>query len=129
MESLRNYIRKILKEYGGVNIPPANDYPEFTDGQSNPIFHARATPPTMNMNTAPMREAEMSQEEVDVQLLPLEYHYMFDDFVMYSTEAEIREIAPTLDLVRNSKDIVMDIKKNYPSLYDNFAKFISEKIK
>lgn len=106
----------------------ADEYPQFDDGQFNPIFHNRPSLPVMNMNTAPMREAEMSQEEVDVQLLPLEYHYMFDDFVTYTTEPEIREIAPSLDLNRNTKDIVLDIKKNYPSLYDNFAEWISDRL-
>jgi len=106
----------------------ADEYPQFDDGQFNPTFHNRPSLSVMNMNTAPMREAEMSQEEVNVQLLPLEYHYMFDDFVTNTTEAELREIAPTLDLNRNTKDIVLDIKKNYPSLYDNFAEFIDDRL-
>lgn len=33
-----------------------NDYPDFMDGQFNPTFHARAYPPIMNINIAPLAE-------------------------------------------------------------------------
>jgi len=133
MKSLRGLIKNILSEIELNSLEETqvikSDYPEFQDGQANPIFHNKAYPPKMHMNTSPLGESEISQEELDKKLLPIEYHYMFDDFVTYTTEAELREIAPAIDLNRNTKDIVLDIKKNYPSIYDNFAKFISDRLK
>ena len=200
MNGLRKKIRTILKEYWS-----ADEYPEFTDGQFNPLFKNRPYLPTMNMNTAPLSEDENIPEQLEKRQLPIEYDYMwgdyikslgdsvtqimpnigleaiqntntkdlvrvlaekypelydefaewiykqlhgqiseaeisyeeinkkdlpykfpelFDDFIQSKTEAEIREVAPTIDLRQEPEDLMVDMDKNYPSLFDNFADWL-----
>lgn len=103
----------------------ANEYPEFTDGQFNPTFHNRPYLPAMNMNTAPLsNESVMTPEEINKKKLPYRFPEMFDDFVIEKTEAEIREIAPNIDLNQAPKVLIKDLEKNYPSIFDDFAEWI-----
>jgi len=105
----------------------ADEYPDFKDGQFNPLMRNRAYPPTMNMNTMPLSEEEISQEELNKKDLPYKYSNLFNDFVSEKTEKEIREIAPSLDLNQNKNRLIMNIEKNYPSLFDNFAEWLASK--
>lgn len=122
--------------YGDTNIPSSvpnidlnenigpNDFPEFLDTQSNPLMFARPFPPVMNPNTAPLRETEISQEEVDKKYLPYRHADMIDAFIQSKSEAEIREVAPDIDLNRSAQEIVSDLDAKYPSIFDNFAEWI-----
>ncbi len=76
-----------------------------------------------------IKEAEISQDELNKKDLPIRYSDMFDDFILAKSEAEIREIAPTINLKQNHIALAADMKKNYPSLYDNFAEWLYEKLK
>ena len=99
----------------------ADEYPDFLDGQFNPFMAGKPYPPKMNMNPSinPLAEEEISQEELDVRDLPLKYSNLFDDYVLIKTEAEIREIAPGLDLNQNPHKLILTIQKNHPELYDS----------
>lgn len=108
----------------------ANEYPEFTDGQFNPTFHNKPYPPAMNMNTAPLsNESVITSEELNKKKLPYMFPEMFDDFLIEKTEAEIREIAPTIDLNQPIKKLLKDLEENYPSIFDDFADWIFNKQK
>ena len=100
----------------------------FLDGQFNPFMAGKPYPPKMNMNPSinPLAEEEISQEELDVRDLPLKYSNLFDDYVLIKTEAEIREIAPGLDLNQNPHRLILKIQKNHPELYDSFAEWLHE---
>lgn len=106
----------------------ADEYPDFLDGQFNPFMAGKPYPPKMNMNPSinPLAEEEISQEELDVRDLPLKYSNLFDDYVLIKTEAEIREIAPGLDLNQNPHKLILTIQKNHPELYDSFAEWLHE---
>ncbi len=106
----------------------ADEYPDFLDGQFNPFMAGKPYPPKMNMNPSinPLAEEEISQEELDVRDLPLKYSNLFDDYVLIKTEAEIREIAPGLDLNQNPHQLILTIQKNHPELYDSFAEWLHE---
>lgn len=122
--------------YGDPDVPPAvqdinlnewwsaDEYPEFTDGQFNPLFKNRAYPAQINMNTAPLAETEISSDDLHKKDLPYQFPELFEDFVQAKTEAEIREIAPAIDLNQNPISLMADMEKNYPSLFDNFADWL-----
>ena len=102
----------------------ADEYPDFFDGQNNPLFKNSAYPPVMNTNDKPLSETEISNEELHKKDLPYRFSHLFDDFVTEKTEAEIREIAPTIDLNQNPGMLMMNLETNYPSLFDNFADWL-----
>jgi phosphoribosylpyrophosphate synthetase len=76
-----------------------------------------------------IHETEISSEEINKKELPYRFSHLFDDFVTEKTEAEIREIAPTLDLNQKPGMIIMNLETNYPSLFDNFADWLFNKEK
>lgn len=105
----------------------ADEYPDFFDGQFNPSMHAY--PPVQNMNNQPLAETEISSEEINKKDLPYKFSHLFDDFVTEKTEAEVREIAPTIDLNQKPVLLMMSLEVNYPSLFDTFADWLFEKEK
>lgn len=105
----------------------ADEYPDFLDGQFNPSMEDMPYPPVMNMNTMPLSEDEISQEELAKKDLPYKHSNLFHDFVLSKTEKEVREIAPGLDLNQNQNLLVMTIEKEYPSLFDNFAEWLADR--
>lgn len=114
---------KPLKEFTS-----AGTYPDFKDSQFNPLMKDRAYPPKMDMNTAPLAEDEITQEELTKKDLPYKYSNLFQDFVLEKTEKEIREIAPGLDLNQNKNRLIITLEKKYPSLFDNFADWLAAKL-
>lgn len=75
-----------------------------------------------------LAEDEISQEELIKKDLPYQYSNLFQDFVLEKTEKEIREIAPGLDLTQNKNRLIINLEKNYPSLFDNFADWLADKV-
>lgn len=75
-------------------------------------------------NLKTIKETEISPEEINKKDLPYKFSNLFDDFVREKTEAEIREIAPTLDLSQKPALLMMNIETNYPDLFDSFADWI-----
>lgn len=126
MENLRKLIRQILKE--DWKHLTADEYPDFFDGQANPLFQNRAYPPTMNMNNQPLGETIMSQEELNIKDLPFQHPEMFADYVRLKTEPEIREIAPELSLKQEPEALMKDIQQNYPALFDSFAEWLNTQV-
>jgi hypothetical protein len=122
MENLRKLIRQILKE--DLAHLTADEYPDFFDGQANPLFQNRAYPPTMNMNNQPLGETVMSQEELDIKKLPYKYPDQLEDFIRLKTDEEIREIAPDLNFKQEPSALIADIDQNYPALFDSFAEWL-----
>lgn len=122
---------KQIEEHSGEAIPsPTNhEYPDFFDGQNNPLFANRAYPPVVNINDKPLSETEISSEEINKKELPYKFSNLFQDFLFEKTEAEIREIAPTINLQQNPHALIIDMEKNYPSLFDTFAQWIFDKEK
>lgn len=98
--------------------------PEFIDGVNNPMMSASPYPPTMNMNSMPLAEEEISQEELSIKDLPLKYSHLFENFVREVSEYEIREIAPNINLDMNPHALIMQIEKTNPELFDNFAEWL-----
>lgn len=116
-----------LTEEAMMEFLSADEYPDFLDGQNNPFMYGKAYPPVMNMNAAGLSEEEISQEELSIKDLPLKHSNVFHDYVFDKTEAEIREIAPTINLDMNPHALVLYIEKNNPDLFDSFAEWLSEK--
>jgi hypothetical protein len=71
-----------------------------------------------------IKENEISSEELNKKELPYRFPDLFDDFVIAKTEAEIREIAPRINLNQNPDLLIKDLEQNYPSLFDAFADWI-----
>lgn len=120
------HLNEELTDEALMEFLAADETPDFLDTQTNPMMHARPYPPTMNMNSQPLAEEEISQDELDIRDLPLKYSNMFDDFVTEKTESEIREIAPLIDLGMNPHALVMHLEKNSPDLYDSFAQWLHD---
>lgn len=75
-----------------------------------------------------IKEMEISPEELNKKQLPYKNQDLFDDYVLEKTEAEIREIAPTLDLNQRPDLLIKTIETKHPELFDNFAEWLSNKI-
>jgi hypothetical protein len=120
------HLAEELTEEDAIHFLSREEEPDFLDGQENPLMNVRPYPPTMNMNSQPLGEEEISQDEIDIRDLPLKHSNMFDDFVTEKTESEIREIAPLIDLGMNPHALVLHLEKNSPDLYDSFAQWLHD---
>lgn len=109
----------------------ADEYPEFDDGQFNPIFKNRPYLPSMNMNTAPLSEDSAEPQVIQKLALPLEYHYMWGDFLASKGDT-IKDIMP--NIVKqgiqnvNTRSLVYDMQNKNPELYQDFANWIDQQL-
>ena len=115
-----------LDNINEMNTKDIRDVPEFLDPLSNPLMKNRPYPTGIKIANQ-LSEEEISTQELEKKLLPMQFPHLFDDFVREKTEREIREIAPNLNINQSAILLMKDIKKNYPSIYDNFAQWISDK--
>lgn len=75
-----------------------------------------------------LHENKISQDELEKKSLPYKYANLIDDFIVIKTEAEIREIAPSINLRQEPVLVIKQMEQKYPELFDNFAEWIHEKI-
>jgi len=107
------------------------DYPDFLDTQYNPNMENSPYPPMTNPNRAPMREVQLSPEEVNKKNLPLQYHNLWSEFLQ-ANQAALGDILPTLRRQYSNLETlqtVKDVEKDNPALYDEFAEWIYNALK
>ena len=100
----------------------ADEYPDFMDTQYNPAMANRPYPPLANVNSSPL--AEDIDQDVEKRHLPYKHPELLQRFINLETEANIRSVAPEINLQRPPLEIIKDFDHFYPSLFDNFAEWI-----
>jgi hypothetical protein len=116
-------LKKQVSEYDTISQV---DYPDFLDPQYNKGMKNTPYPPTQNPNKSPMREVNISPEELDKKNLPLKHHNLWSEFLTANKNA-LSDILPTLKRQYSNVETlqtVKDIRKYNPALYDQFADWI-----
>lgn len=117
-----------IDEYDTI---PNLDYPDFLDPQYNKGMQNTPYPPMANPNKAPMREAQISSEDLEKKNLPLKHHNLWSEFLQ-ANSAALGDILPTLSRQYSNVETLETIKsvsKDNPALYDQFAEWIFNHLK
>jgi hypothetical protein len=117
-----------IDEYDTI---PNLDYPDFLDPQYNKGMQNTPYPPMENPNRAPMRETQISPEELGKKNLPLKHHNLWSEFLQ-ANSAALGDILPTLSRQYanvETIDTIKSIAKDNPALYDQFAEWIFNHLK
>ena len=107
------------------------DYPDFLDPQYNKGMQNTPYPPMENPNRAPMRETQISPEELNKKNLPLKHHNLWSEFLQ-ANSAALGDILPTLSRQYaniETLDTIKSVSKDNPALYDQFAEWIFNHLK
>lgn len=119
---------RTISEYDTI---PNLDYPDFLDPQYNKGMQNTPYPPMENPNRAPMRETQISQEDLEKKNLPLKHHNLWSEFLQ-ANSAALGDILPTLSRQYaniETLDTIKSVSKDNPALYDQFAEWIFNHLK
>lgn len=70
-----------------------------------------------------LKETDINTD-VEKKHLPYKHPELLQRFISFETEANIRSVAPEINLQRPPLEIIKDFDHFYPSLFDNFAEWI-----